>query len=88
MESLNGFPRFLLHWFLAEVFHHFSCDDQARDGGNECDASRDVTSIGALVGGTWRTDTVVTAADCHILDRPGGRLGGIEDLQVLDLPLA
>ena len=71
-----------------QILDDLAADDEAGDGGHKGVGTGDRAADGALALGARRADAVILAADGIILDGGHGGLLGIDDLQVLDLPLA
>ena len=61
----------ILFLFCTEVLHYFPCDNQSDYRWHKCHTSRNISSLRTFMLCSWRTDTVVSAADCHVLDWSG-----------------
>ena len=77
----------ILFLFCTEVLHYFPCDNQSNYRWHKCHTSRNISSLRTFMLCSWRTDTMVSAADCHVLDWSGRFLFWINNFQLLNMTL-
>lgn len=71
----------------AQILHDLARDDQTDRRRDEGVAAGNLPPLRTLARRPRRADTVRPAADGQIVERRGGRLPGVDDLQVPDAAL-